>query len=112
MKLSVPKGESPVSGGVVTPSEASGKVANREVRTEVSQTAVSVLTNRNYIQRPSGRMRYHMLPKSKSSKEGCTEMVDVAAIGTRIFTLPREVFRCREHREKSAEAIVAACNEP
>ena len=82
MKLSVPKGESPVSGGVVTPSEASGKVANREVRTEVSQTAVSVLTNRNYIQRPSGRMRYHMLPKSKSSKEGCTEMVDVAAIGT------------------------------
>ena len=66
MKLSVPKGESPVSGGVVTPSEASGKVANREVRTEVSQTAVSVLTNRNYIQRPLGRMRYHMLPKSKA----------------------------------------------
>ena len=26
-------------------SKASGKVANREVRTEVSQTAVSVLTN-------------------------------------------------------------------
>src|SRR5210317_1964238 len=101
MKLSVPKGESPVSGGVVTPSEASGKVANREVRTEVSQTAVSVLTNRNYIQRPLGRMRYHMLPKSNPSKEDSAEMVDVAAIGTRIFTLPREVFRCREHREKS-----------
>ena len=66
MKLSVPKGESPVSGGVVAPSQASGKVANREVRTEVSQTVVSVLTNRNYIQRPSGRMRYHMLPKSKA----------------------------------------------
>ena len=38
-------------------SEASGKVANREVRTEVSQTAVSVLTNRNYIPRLYGRMR-------------------------------------------------------
>ena len=32
-------------------SKASGKVANRDVRTEVSQTAVSVLTNRNYIPR-------------------------------------------------------------
>ena len=64
-------------------------VTNREVRTEarlparqVSQTAVSVLTpyqvrgrlNRNYIQRPSGRMRYHMLPKSNPSKEDSTEM--------------------------------------
>ncbi len=51
MKLSVPKGESPVSAGVVPGSQASGKVANCEVRTEVSQTAVSVLTNRNHIQR-------------------------------------------------------------
>ena len=99
MKLSVPKGESPVSGGVVTPSQASGKVVWGDPCTEVSQTAVSVLTpfqargrlDRNYIQRPSGRMRYHMMPKSNSSKEGCTEMVDVAAIGTRIFTLPREI---------------------
>ena len=51
MKLSVPKGESPVSAGVVPGSQASGKVANCEVGTEarlparqVSQTAVSVLT--------------------------------------------------------------------
>jgi hypothetical protein len=74
-------------------------VANCEVRTEVSQTAVSVLTpyrvrgrlNRNYIPRPSGRMRYHMLPKSNTPKEESTEMVDVAAIGTGIFTLPRDV---------------------
>ena len=51
MKLSVPKGESPLRAGVVPGSEASGKVVNREVRTEVSQTAVSVLTNRNHIQR-------------------------------------------------------------
>ena len=34
MKLSVPKGESPVSAGVVPGSQASGKVANCEVRTE------------------------------------------------------------------------------
>ena len=83
---------SPVSGGVVAPSQASGKVANREVRTEVSQTAMFVLTNRNYIRRPLGRMRYHMLPKSKLSKEDSTEMVDVAGINIRIFTLPREVL--------------------
>jgi len=74
MKMSVPKGESPVSRGVVTPSQASGKVAKCELRTEVSQTAVSVLTNRNYILRPSGRMRYHMLPKSKAPKGDRTEM--------------------------------------
>ena len=41
MKLSVPKGVSPLCAGVVPGSKASGKVANREVRTEVSQTAVS-----------------------------------------------------------------------
>ena len=97
MKLSVPKGESPVSGGVVTPSEASGKAANRKVRTEVSQTAVSVLTNRNYILRPLGRMRYHMLPKSKALKEDSAEMVDIAAIDTRIFILPREVSDCTSY---------------
>jgi hypothetical protein len=37
-------------------------------------------------------MRYHMLPKSKALKGDSTEIVDVAAIGTRIFTLPREVL--------------------
>jgi hypothetical protein len=42
----IQKGESPLSVGVVTQSQASGKVANREVRTEVSQTAVSVLMGR------------------------------------------------------------------
>ena len=51
MKLSVPKGESPVRAGVVPRSEASGKVVWSDPRTEVSQTAVSVLTNRNHIQR-------------------------------------------------------------
>ena len=94
MKLSVPKGESPVSGGVVTPSQASGKLAYREVGSEVSQTAVSVLTNRNYILRPLGRMRYHMLPKSKALKGDSTEIVDVAGIDTRIFALPREISNC------------------
>lgn len=33
-----------------------------------------------------------MLPKSKTSKEERTEVVDVAGIGTRIFTLPREIL--------------------
>ena len=83
-------------------SQASGKVANREVRTEVSQTAVSVLTpyrvrgrlNRNYIQRLLGRIRYHMLPKSNTSKGDSAEIVDVAGIDTRIFVLPREGSNC------------------
>ncbi|WP_164675204.1 hypothetical protein [Anditalea andensis] len=30
-------------------------------------------------------------------KGGSTEVVDMAEIDTRIFTLPREVFGCREH---------------
>ncbi len=30
-------------------------------------------------------------------KEGSTELVDMAGIGTRIFTLPREISGCREH---------------
>ena len=47
-----------------------------------------------------------MLPNSNPSKEDSTEMVDVAAIGTRIFTLPREVSNYREWFEKSAEVIV------
>ena len=51
MKLSVPKGGSPVSAGVEPGSEASGKVVWGDLSTEVSQTAVSVLTNRNHIQR-------------------------------------------------------------
>ena len=38
MNLSVPKGESPVSGGVVTLSEVSGKLVYREVCSEVSGT--------------------------------------------------------------------------
>lgn len=51
MNMSDPKGEIPVSAGVVPGSEVSGKVVNREVGTEVSQTAVSELTNRNHIPR-------------------------------------------------------------
>ncbi len=46
-----PKGESPVSAGVVPGSQASGKVVWSNPSTEVSQTAVSVLTNRNHIER-------------------------------------------------------------
>jgi len=53
----VPTGESPLSAGVVTRSQASGKVVYRKVCTEVSQTAVSVLTNRNSILRLWGWMR-------------------------------------------------------
>ncbi len=51
MNLSVPKGVIPVSAGVVSGSQASGKVVRGDSGTEVSQTAVSVLTNRNHIQR-------------------------------------------------------------
>jgi hypothetical protein len=126
MKLSVPKaspsaslwrpmGESPVSAGVVPGSQASGKVANCEVRIEVSQTAVSVSrwNRENYILRLLGRMRYHMLPKSKTLKRDCTEIVDVAAIDTRIPAGRRRVrltwggldlYVLRI--EKSAEVIV------
>ena len=72
MKLSVPKGESPVSAGfpvsstgqAVPRSQASGKVVWSDPSNEVSQTSVSVLTpnqvegrlNRNYLQRLLGRM--------------------------------------------------------
>ena len=52
-------------------------------RRQVSQPAVSVLTNRNYIRRLLGRVRYHMLPKPNTSLEDSTEIVDVAAIDTR-----------------------------
>ena len=51
MNLSVPKGASPVCAGVVPGSKASGKVVIGDDGTEVSRTAVSVLTNRNQIQR-------------------------------------------------------------
>lgn len=57
MKLSVPKGESPVSAGVVPGSKVSDKVVWSDPSIEVSQTAVSELTNRNHIQRLLGRMR-------------------------------------------------------
>jgi hypothetical protein len=43
MKLSVPKGESPVSGGVVPGSKASGKLVWSDSYSEVGQTAVSIL---------------------------------------------------------------------
>ena len=71
--------------------------------TEVSQTAVSVLTNRNYIQRLLGRMRYHMLPKSNALKKDSAKIVDVAAIGTRMFILPREISNCTGYRLRSQQ---------
>ena len=48
-------------------------------------------------------MRYHMLPKSKALKGDSAEIVDVAAIGTRIFTLLREVSNhtCYELRSQA-----------
>ncbi len=67
---------------------------------------MSVLTNRNYILRLLGRMRYHMLPKSKAfflERKDSTEIVDVAGIGTRIFILPREVSNCRGYRLRSQQ---------
>jgi hypothetical protein len=39
----------------------------------------------------------HAAEVPTSRKGGSTKIVDVAAIGTRIFTLPREISRCREH---------------
>ncbi len=74
---------------------------------------------RDAIQRLLGRMRYHMLPKSKALKGDSTEIVDVAAIGTRIPAGRRRV-RLTEGDlepyglwiEKSAEVIVATGNEP
>jgi hypothetical protein len=104
MKLSVPKGESPVSAGIVPGSQASGKVAICEVRTEVSQTAVSVSrwNRENYILRLLGLMRYHMLPKSKTLKRDCTEIVDVAGIDTRIPAGRRRVHLTeRAEREEN-----------
>ncbi|NMM50657.1 hypothetical protein [Marinigracilibium pacificum] len=47
--MSVPKGESPGCAGVTPGSKASGKVVRSDSGTEVSQTAVSVQTDRNYI---------------------------------------------------------------
>jgi len=46
------------------------------------------------------------MPKSKALNRVRTEIVDMAGLGTRIFTLPREIFRCRVHWKKSAEVIV------
>ena len=44
-----------------------------------------------------------MLPKSKALKGDSTEIVDVAAIGTRIFTLPREVSNYTGYRLRSQQ---------
>ena len=59
--------------------------------------------NRNYILRLLGRMRYHMLPKSKTSKEDNTKIVDVAGIDIRIFILPREISNCTSYRSRSQQ---------
>ncbi len=97
------KGASPCCAGVTPRSKASGKVVWSDPSTEVSQPVVFVLTNRNYILRLLGRMRYHMLPKSNTSKEASTEIVDVAGIDTRIFILPREVSNCTGYRLRSQQ---------
>jgi hypothetical protein len=52
------------------------------------------------------------MPKSNTSKEASTKIVDVAGIDTRMFTLPREVLTRVISVRKSAEAIVVAGNEP
>ena len=36
-------------------------------------------------------MRQHSMPKFNPLKEASAEIIDMAAIGTRIFTLPREI---------------------
>ena len=77
----------------------------REVCTEVSQTAVPVLKYMNHIQRHKYPGEQAHLCEALRIPKGI--YVDVAGIGTRIFTLPREIFRCRVHGKKSAEAIVA-----
>ncbi|SHM83506.1 hypothetical protein SAMN04488057_1042 [Cyclobacterium lianum] len=58
-EMPVPISRHPLCAGVVTRSKASGKACPakaglvcREACSEVSQTAVSVLTNRNHILRP------------------------------------------------------------
>ncbi|UZD24321.1 hypothetical protein [Algoriphagus halophytocola] len=78
----------------------------REVCTEVSQTAVSVLTNTPKHVSAKGThavphteaMRWdevtHAAEVQNPEQSGIiTKIVDVAAIGTRIFILPREVSR-------------------
>ena len=83
-------------------------VANREVRTEVSQTAVSVLILRFHSGQAEQKLhteaiRSDEVPHAAEvqsfpfilERKVSTEMVDVAAIGTRIFTLPREVSNHR-----------------
>jgi len=64
-------------------------------------------------------MRYHMLPKSYTSKEGCTEIVDVVGIDTGVPACGRQVHITKGDLElyeiqieKSAEVIVVRCNEP
>ena len=44
-----------------------------------------------------------MLLKPNTSLEASTEIVDVAAIDTRIFILPREVSNCTGYRLRSQQ---------
>ena len=52
------------------------------------------------------------LPFFILERKDSTEIVDVAVIGIRMFTLPREVSNYRVWFEKSAEAIVVTGNKP
>ena len=67
-----------------------------------------VLTNRKYIRGMAARVSKHTFAKPLTNKR---YDVDVPGIGGRNVLLPGEVSRCREHREKSAEVIVAGGNE-
>lgn len=107
--MTVPTGESPLSAGITPRSQASGKLVCREACSEVSQTTMSVLTNTPEHGSAKGA---HAVPYTEATrsdevtqhtevpafrKEGSTKVVDRAGIGTRIFTLPREISRCLEH---------------
>jgi hypothetical protein len=62
------------------------------------------LTNRNCIRGRESWVSKHLFAKPLANKRLC---VDAAGLGGRISALPGEISWCREHREKSAEAIVA-----
>ena len=62
-----------------------------------------VLTDRNCIRGRKSWVSKHPFAMPLTNKRLC---VDAAGIGGKNMLLPGEVSRCREHREKSAEAIV------
>src|SRR5690554_647769 len=73
--MNVPTGESPLSAGVI-PQGGKQEPYTEAIRSDEVAHHTEVQTFR---------------------KVGSTEMVDMAGIDIRIFTLPREVSGCREH---------------